>query len=296
MNKTEIKLITEIDEAKKIWDELSYNEDIFDTWNFRYAYFKLFKCPLLFYVAYDKDIAVGLLALQETPNKPYLEFFGGQHMSNNQIFTKKGYESCRKILIENVKKPIDLDFIKHRYSEFTKTEEKKYFDYDSDFKKYINLEDFLQKQFSSKTRNKLKSQMKKINNLNIKVELNNIDHLTIMKDLNIRTFGERSHYHFPYRIEFYQELVKIFDFQIITIYINDKIQSVGLSVLYDNCYYGLSSGTNREITNLSKYLILKKIEQAINLKVDRYFAGLGNCNWKEAYGFKKIPQYVISQI
>ena len=69
--------IKDIEKAKIIWEQLTPNKSMYDTWEFRYLSYQLSLYQLYFYTAYENNEPVALLPLQLNTDKGYIEFFGG---------------------------------------------------------------------------------------------------------------------------------------------------------------------------------------------------------------------------
>lgn len=284
-----IKKITDINEAKLVWDKLNYQLDMDDDWLLRELYWSLYKFPIIFYVAYLNDEAVGLLALQYNDQKKHAEFFGGSWFENNRIYVKKGNENIIKLLFNEVTEPVKLEWMEHEIEDI----EPEILDpkYRLSLKDFKSVDDYIDQMWSGKSKQNLKSQIRKLNQNNIQIIEDNFEDYDLMVELNKKRFGEDSRFQNHERAEFIRSVIKNFNMRMITIVVNGKKESVGLSLLYKNGYIGLNSGTNHDINNLGKLLILQRIQQAINSGADFYDARSASLGWKEQFKFIGKPQY-----
>lgn len=284
-----IKKITEIEEAKDVWMKLNYQLDMDDDWLLRELYWELFKFPIIFYVAYVNDEPVGLLALQNNTNKGHFEFFGGSWFENNRIYVKKGNEEIRRKLFDAIEEPVKLEWMEHEIEgiEPEMLDEK----FRLPLKDLTSIDDYINKFWSGKSRQNLKAQMRKIALNDIQIIEDNYEDYDLMVELNKKRFGEDSRFQNFERAEFIRKVIKNFNMKMITIIVNGRKESIGLSLLYKNGYIGLNSGTNNEINGLGKFLILQRIQQAINSGADFYDARSASLGWKEQFGFIGKPQY-----
>ncbi|GIW61979.1 MAG: hypothetical protein KatS3mg089_0831 [Patescibacteria group bacterium] len=297
MASLKLKTITNLNDAKHIWEILSPKKRIYDDWNFRFSYYKYFKYPLFFYTLFQNDMPVGLLPLQYNTNLKILEFFGGNYMEDNNIFTNPDQKSMfyKKYLLRKFlqmsKYKVILDFMEEDIEGFHFQISD--YKYELPLENLSSLNDYLTKYWKRKSRNNLKAQIKKLYNQKLIIRYDNFLDLEYMFELNIKKFGKESTLLFPHRIDFLKEIVRQFNSHLITISINSRKEAVGLSVLYNGIYIGLNSGTNPSINGLGKFLSLQKIEQAISLGAILYDARAGDLGWKEAFHFVKRPQYKL---
>ena len=107
-----ITVVKDLPEAERLWQLLSPQTTIYDSWEFRYCFYKYFNFELFFYVAYDDATPVALLPLQYNSDTGWLEFFGGDnYMEDNRVFVKPGYESIIPKIYASVDRPAKLEFI-----------------------------------------------------------------------------------------------------------------------------------------------------------------------------------------
>lgn len=281
-----IKKITDLDEAKSVWEILSPKETIYDEWNFRYLYYSFSNYPIAFYVAFENNKPVALLPLQFNTDKGYAEFFGGGYFEDNKIFYEKVFDDFEE-LIKNISETFKLEWVSERYTQDFEISEYKYL---LDLQGLNDKKDYINKFWSGKSKQNLNAQIRKLQN-RVKVEYNKYEDFYKLVELNQKRFGKNSSFNFPFRVEYFKKLLNESDCLMISIYVDGKIESVGFSVLYKGIYYGLNSGTNNEIDGLGKYLILEKIDQAIKEGAKLYDARAENLGWKEAFKFSKRPQY-----
>ncbi len=287
------KIISDLTEAEKIWKLLSSNEEIFDVWEFRYSYYKYLNYPLFFLTAFENNEAIALLPLME--NKGVLEFFGSNFMSYNTLFVKRGYEHLKKDLIYQLNKPANLKWMKEPV-EIPSLETDDKSTYFLNLMEIKNIDEYFENLWGggSKSRSKTRQQIRKIESLNPEIKYNNFSDLKSLIKLNIEKFGEESVFKKPFRIDFFNELINNFECHMISIFIENNFKGSILSLKHNNIFYALTIGAESSINNLGKYLYIKNIELAINLKSTKYDAMEGNYGWKEAFGFRPRPQYFLN--
>lgn len=285
-----IRVVTELEEARKVWNLLSPKQNIYEDWDFRFVFYKYFNYPLRFYVGEENGEIIGLLALQQNTNTGYLEFFGGMWAEDNHVFIKPGFERYILAFYNAIKDKakledivIDNDFV------LMSLLEDKYF---IDLRGTNSLDDYLKKNFRAKRIKRFRSIIEEVDNLGVIIKENKFEDLDLLMDINIRNFGERSSFVRPHRREIYKELLSLYKAVMLTAEINGKKESISFAVMYHNTFVSLNSGTNKkDYPNLGSYMILKRIEKAIEMKAEIFDADMGEIKWKEIWHLSKIPQY-----
>lgn len=286
-----LRVIDDIATAREIWTEMSEKKNIYEDWDFRYIFYKYFNYPLHFYAGEVDGKIIGLLPLQRNTDKGYLEFFGGNFSEDNHVFIKPGFERyisqfygainekarLEDIVIDNQFLP--MEFIENKYV--------------IDLRGINTIDEYLKKTFSSKTRAKFRRKSQEIEALNPAIRENAYGDMDMMIDLNIKSFGNNSSFNKPFRREIFHDLLRgEFDAVMLTAEIAGKKESVSFGIKYKNTFVSINSGTNKqEFPNLGTYMILRRIEKAINLGCDTFDAGLESLGWKEKWHLQRIPEY-----
>lgn len=290
-----IRVISEIREARRIWDELSSCNNIYEDWDFRYIFFRQFNeklnYSLKFYIGEEDGRIIGFLPLQYNSIKGYLEFFGGTFMEDNHVFIKPGYERhvpefygaikekamLDDIVIDNGCYP--LEFMENKYI--------------IDLKGLNNLDDYLGRTFRPKRVKRFKKMIEDIGLLRPKVRENDYRDLETLIDLNVKSFKKESYFYGTLRRDIFRDLVKSkFDVVTMSAEINGKKESASFGIKYKDAFVSMNSGTNKkEFPDLGSYMILKRIEKAISLGCETFDAGLENLGWKEKWHLQRIPEY-----
>lgn len=301
----DFKTITDVDEAKSLWNQLSPHNTIDDEWDFRYTFFKHLPYVPHFLAGFSEGKPVGVLPLQKntgvglmppyaTSHKPFLEFFGGDDTDDNAIMVKPGYEGNIPEFLEKIRENVILAPLKNPYEELgLKTSEytNKYF---IDLNGLSTHEDFIDKTWSGDSRGKFKRGLRKLyKEHTIEMEYGNLNDLNLMAELNLQRFGESSSFRFPYRTEIFKELAQIYTPEIISVKVNGKKEAVSFGLYFKNAYLAMNIGVNQQINNLGKHLIMHQIDRAITHGSTIYDAGKGDSGWKEIYKLEKIPQYQL---
>ena len=294
--KLKIEVISNIEEAKNIWNKFSPNNVICDDWNYRYCFYKYYNYPLYFFIGLDKEEIIGLLPLQFNEDKKCLEFFGGGFMRDNRVFIKAGYEDCISQFYSAINQHTKLKSIVGE-DQFTKSFDVYKYKYIAEVIDISSADDYLNKNFKTRSRKKLKNKLKLIEPLKPKIIINNYEDLDLMFELNKKSFGEKSSFNKQCQRESFRDLLKLnFDIHLLSYIIDDKKEAVSFSIKYNDSYIYVNSGSRKnEVFNLGSYIIYKQIERAIEVKAKFLDAGMGNLGWKEIWHLEKTPQYMFTK-
>lgn len=288
-------LISDLNEAEKIWRALSPDEMIYDLWDFRFPFYKIYSYPLYFYTVYDDDEPVALLPLQFNKEWGGLEFIAEELAYDNKPFIKAGYEYLIPELFNDLNirtKIFDIAGI----DDFTKNlplEENSVYFYDiSEFK---DFDYFLLSAFpNGRKRYNFKRLFTNLErDHEVKVVYNNFSDLELLMDFNVKYFGEESYLRTTEERQPFFDLIKLpFNWNMITIEVDGKKLAISLSLIYKDIYYYLIVGSDiSEVKDAFKYLTKANMELAINSGAKIFDCSLGDCNWKQYWHLDKKPQY-----
>ena len=297
-----IREVTDLKSAELLWRGLSYNQTIFDEWDWRFCFYKYNKLPLCFLAAYEDEELVGLMPLERHP-KHGLEFFAEDPSEESRPFVKSGHENIIPNLygaIVGPAKPYDIT----GDDEFTKKLELEDYKYVLPLEGLNNFTDFLNSRLSAKRRNSLSKEIEAVAKNNFEIEIispdknkdKSIETLDSLFSFNVNNFGAES-----YLLEAEQapwkDLLKLdFDWRLIALNITGQTQAVSFSIKHKGIWHYLITGANfKDYPGLGKYLVKVNIETAINEGANFFDAGLGDCGWKNLWHFDKIPQYLFKQ-
>ncbi|MFH1714276.1 MAG: GNAT family N-acetyltransferase [Candidatus Nealsonbacteria bacterium] len=284
----DFKIVKDLPQAKEIWDKLSPKETLWDEWDFRYCFYKYYNWELFFYTGSFNGKIIGVLPLEYNPGTKSLEFFGGKYMEENKIFVENDYRQFipdfykqidRKAELCDIscKAPLPKGFLLQEYK------------YIYNLSGISTLEQFLDKYFNPDSKKKKKRLLKE----KVEIICNNFNDFEIMIGLNLKNFGKESSFHSPFRKEIFRDLLKLnYKPILLTSIIDGKKEAVSFAIKYKDRFISLNSGVNSaSFPWLEKYLILKKVAKAIELKCQVFDACAGNYGWKEYWHLEKIPQF-----
>lgn len=293
MTKITFRVITDIIEAQKIWELLSPKKSLYDDWNFRYTFYKYYKPEILFQVGYVDEKPIGLLPLQHEAGITTLDFFGGDYMEDNRVFILPGYEEYLPEFYHSLTEKVRLDFITGE-DEFTKQLPFSDYKYILPLHDFTSSDEYIQKYFQGETKKKLIKRLKKVAEHQIEILSNQWDDIELLFEFNIQKFQDHSMFLRPFRKEIFRDFISATSFQtrLITFVVDGVKQAVSMSIMYNGIYASMNTGVHPEaVKDLSSYIHVKKIDDALQLNMKVFDAFVRNYGWKENWKFVKIPQY-----
>ena len=306
MNSLTFTVITNLEEAKTMWNLFSPQRTIDDEWDFRYAFYKYLNFPLHFIVGYDGEKPVGLLPLQLNTNKgmstvrfqmnePFLEFFGGIDTDDNKVFILPEYKQYIPEFLQQISSAAVLAPLAEQYT-VTNNPATYYTDkFVVDLKGLTNLDMFLEKNFQGKSKRRLRNRISYFyKNYKIEIKKGTDLDLELLFLLNKNRFGKISAFNMKHRRQLFRDLTKLYNTDIFTIFIDGEPKAVSLSLIHKGVYIGLNSGYDYSMRDLGKFVFITKIQRAIELGCDQFDAGKNDNGWKEHFHLHKIPQYKLT--
>lgn len=291
-----IREVNDLKSAESLWHALSPKKTIFDEWDFRYCFYKYAPLPLKFLAAYEGEELVGLMPLQIHPKHGF-EFFAEDPCEENRPFVKAAYEKIIPDLYKAIKGPGKAYDITGD-DEFTIKFDLEDYKYILPLKNINNFEDFLESRLDSKRRRSLAKEISNVEAYGVEMEIvepaDYLNTLELLFSFNTGNFKEESYLLENDRAPWRDLMSLDYQWRLIVLKIKGKIQAVSLSVLYNNEWHYLITGTNfKDFPGLGKLLVKVNIESAIKDKAEFFDAGLGDCGWKHLWHFDKISQYLF---
>lgn len=291
-----IREVTDLKSAENLWRALSPKKTIFDEWDFRYCFYKYAPLPLKFLAAYEGEELVGLMPLQIHPKHGF-EFFAEDPCEENKPFIKAGYDKIIPELYKAISGPGKAYDITGD-DEFTTKFDLEDYKYVLPLKDIKTFGDFLGSRLDAKRRRSLAKEIISVESYGFEMEIiepsDYIKALELLFGFNAGNFKEESYLLENDRAPWRDLMSLGYSWRVIALKITGKIQAVSLSVLYNNEWHYLITGTNfKDFPGLGKLLVKVNIESAIKDKADFFDAGLGDCGWKHLWHFDKISQYLF---
>lgn len=296
----QVEVITQIDHCYKLWQEFSPYQTLFDTWEFRYAFWKGYKHSLHFLLFRSDSENLALLPLWYEEDKKKYFWFGSWWQEENSFFVKDPI--FVPLLLGLCPSPVHLNAI----SMETVLWAKEYIEFKPDDPKYIldltkisSVDDFLVR-LKKKRRYNLGRDKRIIEAQNPQIIFDNFSEFDTLVNLSIKRFeekGEDTDWEDPCRVETFRQVIKLgktsknYKLRMITVRIGNKIAGVDLIALFNGCYSPLKCGYDvKNFPGIGNFVNLFEIQDAINLnmkKMDFLEIGYG---WKDKW-FEEVPLF-----
>lgn len=291
-----VEIVSEIESCFELWKEFSPQKTLFDTWEFRFAFWLGYKHKPYFLLLKNQLENLAFLPLWYEKNKKKYFWFGSWWQEENKFFTKD--PALTPILLSLAPKPLLLNAIS--LSSISKVRELINFQKD-DLKYILNLEglksseDYLMKLKKNRRRN-LRKDRNRILKQNPKIVINNFsdfEHLVRLSKERFAQKGEKTDWEDPKRMETFRQIIKLagksYQVRMITVLIDNQIAGVDLIALFNNCYYTLKCGYNvKDFSGIGNFVNLFEIDDAISLGMKKIDFLQNNYQWKNKL-FTPVP-------
>ena len=142
-----LEIVANVNQCFELWEEFSPQKSLFDTWEFRLAFYKSYKDKPYFIVLKNKEENIGLLPLWYEKEKKKYFWFGSWWQEDNKFFAKEPIfiplmlTVCPKPMLLNAIKTSELKKLgpARKFIKFQKDDSK----YVLDLTKIKTLDDYL---------------------------------------------------------------------------------------------------------------------------------------------------------
>jgi hypothetical protein len=302
-----IEIIKDVDACKKLWMEFSPNKSIYDLWDFRFLFWKIFQYPLHFIVLKNGAENSGLLPLWYVADKNAYFWFGDTGDGSNW------QEDTNFWVKDDIYLPALLGALPGRIALYNIAAEcfdaaKNIIEFQRHNPKNIlgletfhSVEDYLLT-LKGKLRSNLKRDRRIIDSQNPTILIDNFPDFDHLIRLNIER-NEDSVFQDLKNIEIFREIIKkgldktTFQVRMLSIYINNQPVGVDLILIFNNIYYTMACGYDiQNCSGIGNYLNLLDIQDAIALGIKKIdFSEGGDDAYKNKL-FPVIPQYKIETL
>jgi len=293
-----IEIISEIKCCRKLWKEFSLQKNLFDTWEFRLAFYRGYGYKPYFLLLKEKLENVALLPLWYDETKKKYTWFGSDWQEEVRFFTKN--INYIPILISAAPSPLYLNAIAKDSIEPIKNKIK----FENDDSKYVlnlagfkNHEDYLMTLKKNRRRD-LRKDRNRILKQKPEIIINNFSdfrHLVKLSKKRFKERGEEVDWQDLRRVETFKEVIKLgnrsYKKRMITIKIGKKVAGVDLVCLYNNTYFTVKCGYDvKDFSGIGNFMNLFEIDDAISLGMKKIDFLQNNYDWKSQY-FKPVPLF-----
>ncbi|MFC1790443.1 GNAT family N-acetyltransferase [Patescibacteria group bacterium] len=294
----QVEVFSQIDDCQRLWQEFSLNTTLFDTWDFRLAFWKGYHYEPYFLVLKNGPENLALLPLQYEKDKKRYTWFGSMWQEENKFLVKDPL--FIPLLLAISPSPIILNAISTDLPSWAE----KVIKLKPDDPKYILkldtikfVDDYLAT-LKKKKRYNLKRDQRIIQDQNPQIIINRFEDFDDLIRLSLERFhgkGEDADWEDHRRVKTFRQVIKLgqttrdYQIRMISVVIGKKIASVDLIALFKNCYSPLKCGYDvKSFPGIGNFVNLLEINDAISLgmkKMDFLEIGYG---WKEKW-FEAVP-------
>ena len=280
---TSHEIVTDLAECERLWNRHIPKNNIFDIWKIREIFSVTHKTRPRFLMIKEQGEVKGLLPLEKSGY--YHTYFGrGDWCEKNQIIAQDDetfgrliaalpdYTSLELLQLGNLKNPSVEEDEPTYYIDLSK--------YSLDVALYL-------KSLSRKHRKNLIYDLKKLDEMNIKVVKNRLGDFPKMVRLANAKFGKDSSY---LEKEFRSAAEQIIRYghkqdmlNQITLELDGAVVAVEAGFVFNGVYTLLFGGVDREVKNLRKFLNIQHIKDAASLGCRRVDFLVDDCGWKELW-------------
>jgi CelD/BcsL family acetyltransferase involved in cellulose biosynthesis len=299
-----VEVVSDIKECEKLWRQFSPNLTLFDTWEFRNAFYEAYRYKPYFLVLKKNGENLALLPLWYEDKNFYdknlkrYTWFGSDWQEEVRFFAKD--INYIPLLISVAPTPLYLNAISKDSAEKLKDK----IEFKEDEPKYVlnlkgfkNHEDYLMT-LKKNTRRNLRKDRNKILRQNPEIVIDNFSDLDILIELAKKRFkekGENADWEDPRRVETFKNVIKFsgksYKVRMIKVKINGRDAGVDLICIFNKTYFAVKCGYNiSEFSGIGNFINLYEIDDAIKLGMEKIDFLQNNYQWKNKY-FPPVPLY-----
>lgn len=293
-----LEIYSDLPSCYYLWEKFSPKKTLFETWEFRYAFYLGYKYKPYFLLAKKKRESVALLPLWFDKDRKIFTWFGSDWQEENH-FWGKDIEAI-KFLLKVAPTPLYLNAISQESISLLRNK----FEFREDDPKYVlDLKDFKTHEdwlmtLKKNDRRDLRKDRNRILKQNPKIIFDNFSDLEVLIQLSKKRFeekGEKPDWADKRRIETFKNVItlagKTYQIRMIKIEIEEKPAGVDLIGLYKERYYAIKCGYNvRDFKGIGNFMNLIEVDDAISLDLKKIDFLQNNYHWKSRW-FSPIPLF-----
>jgi len=295
----ELEVVSDINKCFSLWQELSPQKTLFDTWEFRYAFYLGYRFQPHFLLLKSPYENLALLPLWFDKDEKKYVWFGSAWQEEVRFFSKE--PKYIPLLLSLAPSPLLLNAISQESVNLVGDRVK----FEPDESKYIlNLENITSHEdylmtIKKNTRHNLRKDFRRIERQNPQIIINrfsDLDNLIALAKTRFSQKGKEADWEDPRRIETFRQVIKLdsksYQIRMITVKIGEKIAGVDLICLLNNTYFTVKCGYNvAEFPGIGNFINLLEIDDAISLGGMKKIDFLqNNYQWKSRL-FEAIPLF-----
>ncbi|MDP3093552.1 MAG: GNAT family N-acetyltransferase [bacterium] len=290
------EVVSDIEECHSLFEQFSLKANLFDTWEFRYAFYRAYKFKPYFLLLKNNFGNLALLPLWYDEDKKRYTWFGSDWQEEISFFARN--LNLVPTLLSAAPSPLFLNAISRRPVEPLMAS----INFTEDLPKYIlNLENFGSHEdflmtLKKNRRHDLRKDRRRIERQNPEIVINNFDDIDQLVSLSKERFkdkGKKTDWEDPRRIQAFKEVINLggrsYETRMITINIKGVTAGVDLICLYQDTYFAVKCGYNvKNFSGIGNFMNVIEIDDAIKLGMKKIDFLQNNYEWKERW-FEQVP-------
>ena len=300
----QVEVVSDIDRCQELWSQFSSFRTFFDTWEFRYAFWKGFDHAPFFMVISKNDENLGLLPLWFEPDNNRFIWFGSWWQEETNVLVKE--DSLVDILLDLAPAPLHLGSIssatvaKSSHPERFKKDDSKYI---LDLTRYNSLEAVLANLKKKKRYNMKRDRriLEAQNPVVIHDRYEDLEHLMRLSKARLKEKGSLADWEDPRQAEAFRNVVELgkthasYDVKMLTVEVDGKIAGVDLILVYNNVYAPIKCGYDVDnFPGIGNFLNLYEIEDALAGGYEKMDFLAVNNGWKDTW-LEEVPLFVYEK-
>ncbi len=292
-----IETFSDIEKCKELWKELAQPKTLFDTWEFRYAFYLAYRFVPYFLVLKSATEKLALLPLWYDSEKKQYVWFGSSWQEEVRFFSKD--PKLIPLLLSNAPSPLFLNAISSESATLGGGLVK----FENDESKYIlniscfsNHEDYLMT-LKKSDRHSLRKDRRRIESQGSRIVIDDFKDFNQLVALAKKRFAGRggADWEDPRRVDVFNQVMSLsgvsYKARMISIKIGEKIAGVDLICLFNDTYFTVKCGYDvAGFPGIGNYMNLVEIDDALKLGMKKIDFLQNNYTWKSRW-FESIPLF-----
>lgn len=302
MTMKNIRVVSNMEECRAIWEEVMPCHYVTDLWEVRDCFQKHFRNSPHFVVGEDGTGVQGLLPLSWIDDYGCYGFFPGETWQG-KTWLEQNRIICNGAgglgeLLSTCPHPYHLRYLTSVPDVFPEEETVDEIGYLFLPSKYgYDVSNYLG-EFSGKSRKNILRDLSAIESLGVTYRHDEISDFEIMVELSLERFGSQSYFFDPRFKEGFRALARLLHekgwLRFTTILINDEPAAVDMGCLYRGVYTLLAGGTSNRYPGVAKLINFHHMQRACKERLDQVDFLCGDFNWKRLFHLTPRPLYLLT--
>lgn len=291
-------VVSDIEQCRKLWQELANPQTLFDTWEFRFAFYLAYRFKPHFILLKNSKENLAVLPLWYDEDEKRYEWFGSDWQEEVTFFAKD--KKYIPILLSKAPSPLLLNAISSKSASLCD----KIVPFEQDAAKYVlrleklsSHEDYLAT-LKKNERHSMRKDKRRIERQNPEIVIDNFADFDSLVEISKKRISEKNQvpdWRDPRRIETFRNVIKLggqsYKARMITVKINGKVAGVDLICLFNNTYFAVKCGYNvAEFPGIGNFFNLIEIDDAVKLGMEKIDFLQNNFAWKSRW-FEAVPLF-----